>query len=186
MTQFSNRIKTSFSDKEYRHAYANEFLNTFIATQIKVLRKQCGKSKQRDLAREAGMKQSAISRLEDINYSSWSLSTLKRLAYAFDLRLKVSFESFGSLISDFERFDENSPQRAYFDIDPVFSRAATPVATREGSNLVSIDTKDTNFRIAVETRNIPGTIRPTPAQATVGNIPPPSSKDTSERLYVSR
>lgn len=56
----------SDDDKEYRHAYANENLNATIATQIKVLREQCG-WKQVDLASEAGMKQPMISRYENVN-----------------------------------------------------------------------------------------------------------------------
>lgn len=117
------RVRRSLNDKEYRHSYAEEFLNTWIATQIKVLREQRN-WKQSDLAREAGMKQSAISRLENMNYSSWSLSTLKRLAYAFDVRVKVSFETFGSLISEFAHFGAESLQRADYANDPTFSEVS--------------------------------------------------------------
>lgn len=124
----AERIRTSLADKEYRHSYAEEFLNTWIATQIKILREQHG-WRQEDLAREAEMKQSAISRLEDMNYSSWGISTLKRLAYAFDVRLKVSFESFGSLIQDFRHFSAESLKIPNYAHDPVFNETTAAVAT---------------------------------------------------------
>lgn len=95
-------------DEEFAHAYADEFLNTYIATQIKVLR---GDLTQEQLARKAGMKQARISVLEDVNYSSWSVGTLRRLARAFDLRLRISFESFSTLVHDIHRLNRRDLQR---------------------------------------------------------------------------
>jgi len=69
----------------------DEFFNSSIATQIKTLRKQRDWT-QEDLAKKANMKQARISLLENASYSSWSMSTLRRLAEAFDLTLYVTFE----------------------------------------------------------------------------------------------
>ncbi len=99
MTELIDRLREEFQDKEYRHAYADEFLNSWIATQVKVLREQRGWT-QEELASEVGMKQSRISLLENVHYSAWSLNTLKRLAQAFDTILKVSFETFGTRLTD--------------------------------------------------------------------------------------
>ena len=118
--KFLRRLKKGFANKEYRHAYADEFLNESIATQIKVVREQRG-WRQVDLAQAAGMKQSMVSRLENVNYSSWSIHTLRKLAWAFDLRLKVTFESFGSLAEDFQSFNRESLLRSRFHADPGFS-----------------------------------------------------------------
>jgi transcriptional regulator with XRE-family HTH domain len=106
-------------DKEYRHAYADENLNATIATQIKVLREQGG-WKQMDLAREAGMKQPMISRYENVNYSSWSINTLKRLAFAFDVILDVRFRSFHDLVESTEKFSREALQVPRFTEDPYF------------------------------------------------------------------
>src|SRR5260370_1905644 len=103
MNELRGNLREEFHDKEYRHAYADDWLNTFIATQIKVLREQ-NELTQSDLADETGMKQPRIAVLEDISYSSWSINTLRRLAEAFDLRLSVKFETFSSLIPEAERF----------------------------------------------------------------------------------
>jgi transcriptional regulator with XRE-family HTH domain len=119
MSALAERLHSEFSDKEYRHAYADEFLNSYIATQIQVLREERGWS-QEHLAQEAGMKQSRISLLENVGYSSWSISTLKRLAEAFDLTLRVSFESFGRRLADIDQFNRESLERFSFDEDPAF------------------------------------------------------------------
>jgi len=125
MNGFSDAIKQGFLNKDYRHSYADEFLNETIATQIKTLREQ-HEWRQVDLAREAGMPQSMVARLENVNYSSWSINTLRKLARAFDVRLRVTFETFGSIIHEFESFSRQSLRRDHFDIDPVFQRPVGP------------------------------------------------------------
>ena len=119
MNDLLSKIRKDFQDKEYRHNYLDEFLNAWIATQIKVLREQRGWS-QKELAQHAGMLQPRISALENVNYSSWSVQTLRKLAEAFDLILRISFESFGDGIRDFSLFDPDHLQRPSFDNDPVF------------------------------------------------------------------
>ena len=108
-------------DKDYRHAYFDELLNVSIATQIKVLREQSGRGwSQQDLADRVGMKQPRISVMENVNYSSWSINTLRKLAEAFDLRLRVSFESFGSGIKEMEQINREALERPLFEEDPYF------------------------------------------------------------------
>jgi transcriptional regulator with XRE-family HTH domain len=118
-------------DKSYRHAYADESLNITIATQIKVLREQ-HVLKQAELAKNANMKQSMISRYENVNYSSWSLTTLKRLAEAFDVILDVRFRSFKDLVVDTCNFSRESLQVPEFTEDPFFKE------TREEAVSVSV------------------------------------------------
>jgi Predicted transcriptional regulators len=110
MSELGIKLKKEFKDKEYAHVYVDEFLNASIATQIKVLREQRGWT-QKHLASLTGMKQSRISLLENINYSQWSISTLKKIAEAFDLTLNVSFESFSMRIRDIENFNRKSLER---------------------------------------------------------------------------
>lgn len=104
----------AFRDKQYRHAYVDDFLNASIATQIKVLREQRGWS-QKELADRADMLQPRISILEDINYSSWSIKILRKIAEAFDLTLCVSFESFGKRVKDIEGFSRKALEKTSFN-----------------------------------------------------------------------
>ena len=114
-----DRMREEFQDKESRHEYANGFLNSKVATQLKVLREERGWTQQQ-LAEATGMQQARISVIEDIEYSSWSISTLRRYARAFDLRLDVEFKEFGTLPDDLNKFNRESLQRRSFDDDPVF------------------------------------------------------------------
>lgn len=109
-----------FFDSEYRAGYAESFLDSRIATQIRVLREQRGWT-QAQLAEAAGMKQSRICALEDANYSSWSVTTLKRLARAFDVPLDVEFGTFGRLLREASTFNRESLQRPEFAKDPAFA-----------------------------------------------------------------
>lgn len=106
MSDVSQRLATEFPDPEYRHSYTGDFLNTCVAAQIKALREQRGWT-QAQLAERAQMKQSRISAMEDVNYSSWSIRTLARLAEAFDVALAVCFKSFSARIEDIERFSSS-------------------------------------------------------------------------------
>lgn len=109
-----------FQDKETRHIYLEDFQNSYIATQIKVLREQRGWT-QAELAEKAGMKQERISVLEDVNYSSWTLSALRRLARAFDLRIKLAFEDFDSFLKEFTTFNRKELERKPFKDSYIFS-----------------------------------------------------------------
>jgi len=110
MKQLSLRLRNEFQDKEYAHAFVDSFLNASIATQIKVLREQ-REWTQKKLASEAEMEQPRISVLEDVNYDKWSISTLKKLAEAFDVTLSVSFETFTDNINDITGFSRESLER---------------------------------------------------------------------------
>jgi transcriptional regulator with XRE-family HTH domain len=121
MSELRDNLRSEFHDKEYRQIYSDESLNTYIATQIKVLREQ-RELTQKQLAEETGMAQPRIAVLEDVNYSSWSIGTLRRLAQAFDLRLSVKFENFSSLIPELEGFDRESLKRDSFKDDSWFHK----------------------------------------------------------------
>ena len=110
MSDLRSNLREEFHDKDFRHVYADESLNTYIATQIKVLREQQNLT-QRELAALTRMAQPRIAVLEDINYSSWSINTLRRMARAFDLRLSVKFETFSSLIPELETFGRNRARK---------------------------------------------------------------------------
>lgn len=127
-----------FQDKETRHIYVDEFLNAKIATQIKVLREQRGWT-QKELAEKTGMKQERISVLEDVNYSAWTLNILRRLAEAFDLRINLTFEDFGSFLDEFAGFSRESLERTSFDDDPAFSTNKSECDFHTGYNLAFYD-----------------------------------------------
>ncbi|MBI2815838.1 MAG: helix-turn-helix transcriptional regulator [Acidobacteria bacterium] len=124
MNEYRNNLKEEFQDEDYRYAYAEDFLNTSIATQIRVLREQRNNMTQQDLAEKIGTKQAGISRLENVNYSAWKTETLRKLARALGMRLRITFETFGTLLDEAEHFSRTSLQRPDFEHDPAFAQEA--------------------------------------------------------------
>ena len=78
-------------DKEFRDAFfEQEFLDN-IAIDIRALRK-IRNFRQVDVAAATGMQQSAVSRIEQAEYSNWNCKTLLRLAQALDAKLTISWD----------------------------------------------------------------------------------------------
>ncbi len=126
MSDIKKTLKQEFLDKDYAHAYMEQFLIDRIANQIHVLRKQRGLS-QEQLSDISGIAQETISKLESANFNSITMKTLYKLSKAFDVNVSVKFDSFTNAINDVvglsveslkvkSRFDDLSPVniRDYF------------------------------------------------------------------------
>lgn len=98
-----NIAKRLKEDKGYRKRFFRGQTQDEIAMGLRSLREKRGK-RQTDLAKESGMKQSAISRIEQAEYSGWSFTTLLRVADTLDARLRVIFEPAEIVI---ERYEQN-------------------------------------------------------------------------------
>jgi transcriptional regulator with XRE-family HTH domain len=122
MAAISEALRHDLQKPEFSEGYAESFLDSFIATQLKVLREQNGWSQQQ-LAEIMGKKQTVISRSENVSYSSWNISTLKQYARAFRLRLRVSFETYGSLIDEVAGFSKENLQRIPRESDPALNKS---------------------------------------------------------------
>lgn len=87
-------------DLDYRSEVNKAFSEVFISKQLKALREREEEAlTQTQLADKAGMKQSRISELEGMNYSSWSISTLERLAKALGVAFTYQFEAWREFVS---------------------------------------------------------------------------------------
>lgn len=132
MDDIKEILAEEFKDKEARSQYAEDFLNSHIALQIKTLRQQRGWS-QTQLAELAGKHQSQISAMESVDFSAWKISTLQKLAEAFDLALTVNFESFGNFLDEATRLGREDLERPSFADDPAF-QSETDVRPRRKSS----------------------------------------------------
>ncbi len=117
MSGLLQNLRIEFQDENARYAYVEAYLNASIAAEIKAHR---GNLSQQELADKIGTKQSGISRLENANYSSWKVDTLRKLARAFGLRLRISFEEFGTIAPEIETFGTGVLKKRSFDNDPAF------------------------------------------------------------------
>jgi transcriptional regulator with XRE-family HTH domain len=99
-------IKTNISqklrDKRYRDAFFRGRGQDEIAHDLRRFRKERGLN-QGELARLCGMKQSAISRIEQASYSKWNFTTLWRIARALDVRVRVTIEDAKEAVREYER-----------------------------------------------------------------------------------
>lgn len=91
------QIAESLKDKEYRDLFVAEHIDSGISFQVRAIRQDRGWS-QKELAGRVGMTQEGISRLENTDYGKFTLTTLKRLASAFDVALEVRFVPFSRVI----------------------------------------------------------------------------------------
>src|SRR5437764_14175420 len=105
MSDFEVKLAKDLSqEKEYREAYAEAFGNEYLATQIQMLRKQHAWT-QAQLGERIGSNQGRVSVYEDEDYGKWSLDTLRKIASVFGVWVKISFESYGTLIREATHFE---------------------------------------------------------------------------------
>lgn len=153
MSEYRDTLRKEFRDEDYRCAYAEDFLNTLIATQIKVLREQRGLT-QEDLAELMGTKQAGISRLENVNYSAWKTETLRKLARALGVRLRITFETFGTLLDEAENFSPQSLERPEFEVDPAFAEPEAAILPEAAAlNAEVVEKTTVHFQSRVSRRN---------------------------------
>ena len=91
-------------NKAYRSAFFRARAQDDTAANIRSLREKRDLS-QTELAKLSGMKQSAISRIEQAEYSSWTYRTLQRVADALDARLMVIFEPAEDVVKRYENME---------------------------------------------------------------------------------
>ena len=126
MSVRDNLRKSLPNDPDFRHTYADEILTLFVCSQSKVLREQREMS-QAELAEALGTTQSAVSRFESTDYAAWNIDTLRRIARAFDVRLRITFEGFGSLWRDVGGITKESLERPSIEEDLEFSAFGSEV-----------------------------------------------------------
>jgi len=123
-TTKQEQLLSSLSSKEARKAFVASRIRIRLPAQIRELRLTRGLS-QAELGKRAGMKQSAISRCEGMGYDQFTISTLKALAGAFDVGLKVEFVSFSELVENASNPEIYHLDVPSFDLD--FQRWPEPV-----------------------------------------------------------
>ena len=101
MKRFRDFLKEELKDKEFEKAYYEGLERARIALEITYFREKKGLT-QTELAKEIGTSQSTIARLEDPNYRSYSINTLRKIADALGLELVVSFREKGAEVYEKE------------------------------------------------------------------------------------
>ncbi len=93
------QIAVSLRDKTYRDAFVASLITIGLPSQIREMRLRRELS-QEELGARVGMRQALISRFERKGYEAFTLKTLRKLASAFDVALKVRFVPFCEAVDD--------------------------------------------------------------------------------------
>jgi transcriptional regulator with XRE-family HTH domain len=118
MDELIERLRKDLQNENSRQVYADTITNALVSAQIKALREQRNLS-QEELGTLIGTQQSGISRLEKTDYSAWKVETLRKLAKAFGVRLRIRFEGFGSLVEEITGFTGEHLLPTTFENDPL-------------------------------------------------------------------
>ena len=161
---------------EYRRAFADEHVGTSLAFQIRLLREDRGWT-QEEVAQRTSKAQETISQCENPDYGRHTLSTLKKLAEAFDVALLVRLVSFSELVKSTLDLDRNriAPPSFNEERDAIIANGIYQFARMEWPNVDSgsFDTMpDNDPSVVIDTINSPQTISPSPvvAASTIGNV----------------
>jgi transcriptional regulator with XRE-family HTH domain len=202
VNELLDQLRGDFQDEDSRYAYADSVANAFVAAQIKALREE-RKLTQEQLAELTGTKQSGISRFQRADYSGSKIETLRKFARAFGVRLRVSFEEFGSLLPDIGGFTKERLTPRKFEDDPVFnpkkqqeSERFAAATAQEGLDRSRRAHKEgractvptvTDFALRIKpgdwnTLKPVGTVSPCPADANPSSEPGAADKPTPQSL----
>lgn len=123
--------------KEYRDSFVAAHLSTSVAAQIQTLREDRGWTK-RQLAKKTGMAATRISLMESPSYDKFTLTTLRRLASAFDVALEARFVSFSWLVDWVSDLSPAKLSAANFDEDSLARVHTQATAALSASGISSM------------------------------------------------
>ncbi len=122
-------LMDTLADEEYRREFVSENIATGLAFQIRHLRDSRGWT-QEELAKRIGKtRQETISQWENPNYGRYSVSTLKKLAVAFDVALSIRFTPFSELANWILHLSPDRLAPASFDGELLQELARVPTTT---------------------------------------------------------
>src|SRR5580704_9075423 len=96
-TSSKEKIARDIADPEQRHLIVEAQIRNGIPLQIRAMREDRGWT-QAKLAEKLGTTQNTVSRIENPKTSKPSITTLQRIAEAFDVALIVKFAPFSEFI----------------------------------------------------------------------------------------
>jgi transcriptional regulator with XRE-family HTH domain len=150
-TLVRENLAEKFKKKEYRDAFVAEQIFSRLPLKIRNIRED-QELTQRQLGEVADMAQAWVSKLEDPNYGKLTISTLLKLASAFDVGLLIDFVPFSRILDGALRLRPECFSVSKFEDDKgfVFSPGvlggASNVCVAEGvsvGRLVEFPSQDT-------------------------------------------
>jgi transcriptional regulator with XRE-family HTH domain len=116
LSPIKSNLSEKLKDKGYRTRFFRGRAQDEIAYQLRAARKKRRLTQPR-MEQLSGMKQSAISRMEQASYSRWNFTSLLRLADALDHRVKITLEPAEDVIAQYAQEETreltNTPPTVY-------------------------------------------------------------------------
>lgn len=144
-----NQLAEKLQDKEYRDAFVSQGIFSRLPLKIRALREQRRLS-QKQLGEKTDVAQAWVSKLEDPNYGKLTLSTLLRLASAFDVGLEVDFVPFSKVLDGALSLSQESFKVASFAEDRGLSCKSEPDAAPK--KLAIMTTRELHYRTVLDAR----------------------------------
>jgi transcriptional regulator with XRE-family HTH domain len=113
LTPIKLKLSEKLLDGTYFHKFFDQRTRDDLAAQLRELRELRGMS-QVAFAAESGMKQSAVSRIEQSDYSGWSYKTLLRAAVTLKARLKIELIPAENVIAEYKKREVEQAARHFY------------------------------------------------------------------------
>ena len=128
----SLNLRKRLENRRFRERFIASAARDQIAAQIREMRLKRGYTTQADFAEAAKMQQSAVSRIEQADYSGWTFRTLLKVAVALNARLRVTFEPLEAALETERRSGRAAQLQAatYSDLTQ-----SVPVQSDEGTGV---------------------------------------------------
>ncbi len=108
--------RAALRDKEYRDAYVDGHVKSYIPYQLRAIREKLGLT-QKAFAERIGKPQSVVSRLENTEYGKVTVQTLLDIAHGLDIALVVKFASFPEFLATYDDLSAEAMAVEPYDSD---------------------------------------------------------------------
>lgn len=126
------RLAEQMRDKRYRDAYVASHTRQMLARQMRKFR---GGMSQAEFAGTIGKRQTIISRLENPDYSGWTLRTLFEVAKAINVAVFVRFVDFPTFLHYSDDLSASALHPASYSGDALDELASSTTAIKRRSRI---------------------------------------------------
>jgi transcriptional regulator with XRE-family HTH domain len=163
-------LAEKFKNKEYRDAFVAEQIFSRLPLKIRSIREE-QELTQRQLGELADMAQTWVSKLEDPNYGKLTISTLLKLASAFDVGLHIDFVPFSKVLDGAMRLRSQSFCVPKFEEDKGFLYSSGVVGA---SNVSVTEVISVGMLVEFPSQNTLGTVES--AMTPPGSVSPATNQ----------
>lgn len=146
-------LRTTLKDlksREGREALTEAFALQGIGWQVRTMRLKRGWT-QKELAERAGMSQPRLSKIEDTDYGRVTLSTLLKLAKAFDTSLLVRLAGFSRVLREMDDLSAEAIAAPSYEEDAELKNMERGGVTRS-AKVLTLPKSDSLTKVAAGSR----------------------------------